>query len=597
MPGLLGMLSARPPAECERTVRLMLGALTEGTDLLHGRSAMPALGLYAGWAAAPGSFAAGVNAQALRPDRFALVAGEVWPQRWARERLLSGEDIDDRAARGFNGQFSALIADGRRQRLVLFNDRYGMERIYLYQDGADTYFASEAKAILRVAPRARRLDDRAMADLLCWGSVLHGRTLFRGMGCLAGGTMLVSDGGAGWQARTYDSARGGEQDDPLEEAEFVRRFVETCRARVAQQLNSAPIVGLSITGGLDSRMVMACLPDAGTPAVAYTYAGSSDSLLDARIGAQVAAACGVEHRVLRLAPEFLTDFGRFVDRTVLASDGCAGALAAHEVHYSDQAAQLAPVRVTGNYGSEILRGVSTFKPLGLAPGLVHHGLAPALAEALRDAAGPPLDAVRRAAFQEVPWHMHGTWAAARSRLVVRAPFLDNDLVDLALRAPSASRARLGVEAALVCAAAPRLAAIKTDRGIALNGARSRLIDRIAAELGFKLDYLHKDGLSGHKVRLAFVLDAMSKLGWLDRHKFLSYRRWFRFELAAHVKQILLESHSSPHAYFEPGAIERTIAEHSSGRHNRTREIGLMLQLEATQRLLCGQPHAHLTEQT
>ena len=65
-----------------------------------------------------------------------------------------------------------------------------------------------------------------------------------------------------------------------------------------------------------------------------------------------------------------------VDRTVYITDGCLGALGAHEIYLNAQACRLAPVRLTGNFGSEVLRGVSTFKPIGLSHDLLSPAIQP-----------------------------------------------------------------------------------------------------------------------------------------------------------------------------------------------------------------------------
>jgi asparagine synthetase B (glutamine-hydrolysing) len=49
-----------------------------------------------------------------------------------------------------NGWFSGALIDLRQQRVVLFNDRFGLQRIYYHQSDTDFYFASQAKALLRV---------------------------------------------------------------------------------------------------------------------------------------------------------------------------------------------------------------------------------------------------------------------------------------------------------------------------------------------------------------------------------------------------------------------------------------------------------------
>ena len=177
---------------------------------------------------------------------------------------------------------------------------------------------------------------------------------------------------------------------------------------------------------------------------------------------RVAELCGLRHHVLRIGEDFLRDFGRYVDRTVHVTDGCAGPLQAHEIYFTHLAARLAPVRLTGNFGSEVFRSMSTFKPLQLA----RHLLSPAFVP-LIDSEKSPLAGhhpVTQAAFMEIPWHLFGTLAAARSELTFRTPYLDNHLVELAFKAPSRARRSPSAAFRLIRAMNERLAAIPTDQG-------------------------------------------------------------------------------------------------------------------------------------
>ena len=147
--------------------------------------------------------------------------------------------------------------------------------------------------------------------------------------------------------------------------EFQAEFERIFQRKVPLYFHSASHVGVSLTGGLDSRMVMACLPALEAPPICYTFAGPQGDLLDATIAKRVATECGLEHQVLRIGADFLSDYGTYLDRTVYATDGAAGALWTHEIYLNEQARRLATVRLTGNFGSEILRSMSTLKPVRL----------------------------------------------------------------------------------------------------------------------------------------------------------------------------------------------------------------------------------------
>ena len=156
--------------------------------------------------------------------------------------------------------------------------------------------------------------------------------------------------------------------------------------------------------------------------------------MDDRIAAKVAGACGLPHRLLRLDRDFFSDFADHADRSVYITDGYFGITGAHEVYFNNLARQLAPVRITGLFGSEILRGASTFKPIGLSPSLFHPDFEQAVCAAPRQLTDQ-VHPVTAAAFRNVPWNLFGSLAASRSQVVLRTPYLDHEIVALAFQAP------------------------------------------------------------------------------------------------------------------------------------------------------------------
>lgn len=343
---------------------------------------------------------------------------------------------------------------------------------------------------------------------------------------------------------------------------------------------------MSITGGLDTRMIMACLPAGHLPSIAYTYAGEYGETLDCRIGARIAGLRGLGHRVLRIGGDFLRNYRDYVDRTVYITDGSAGALQAHEIYFSALAKKLAPIRLTGNFGSEILRGVSTFKCVNLDPNLIDPHFMAAYNSA--DAAVAPQSAhpVTHAAFREIPWHLFGTVTAARAHLAFRTPYLDNELVQLAYRAPPQLRRSSAPALRLLQDSDPRLCFIPTDRGVSSRPGRLRaLLRRSAAEITFKLDYLHKEDLPNWLSPFDAALAALSAFGLLGWHKFLPYRVWFRRELANGVASAIDDAVRGNLTFLNRRYLKSMMPAHVRGRRNHLRAIHTIATLEAVDRLL------------
>ena len=76
---------------------------------------------------------------------------------------------------------SRARCDRTRGVATLFNDRYGMHRLYYHEAKEAFYFAVEAKAMLAVRPELRRTDPRSLGEFIACGCVLENRTLFEGV--------------------------------------------------------------------------------------------------------------------------------------------------------------------------------------------------------------------------------------------------------------------------------------------------------------------------------------------------------------------------------------------------------------------------------
>jgi asparagine synthase (glutamine-hydrolysing) len=582
MPGIVGIISREPAGDCRRQLAAMVRSMRHEPYYQSGTCEAQEIGVYAGWVAHPGSLAASESRSGESGATDLVFAGEC-----ARESGVSLLQVYERLGENWvvelNGLFSGLLIDRRRGRASVFNDRYAVERLYVHQAGEATYFASEAKALLCVLPATRSFDDQGVAQFLTFGCPIEGRTLFRDIRLLEGGSVWTFDG-ASCKKKQYFTAAEWECQPALSAEDFQSEFQLKFKSVLPRYVASESRIGISLTGGLDTRMIMACLPALSTPPVCYTYAGVQGHTLDARISARVASECGFEHRVLRIGADFLSGYSRYVDRTVYATDGSAGALGSHEIYLSEQARLLASVRLTGNFGSEVLRSMSTFKRMTLSRELIA-GDVFVQAEGVsdEDAASHGRSAVTFAAFREIPWNLFGLMASAKSQLTFRTPYLDNDILALTYRAPASVRQSAASALRLVHDAHPRLGTIPTDRAVVAGGrGLGYALRRFVAELTFKLDYMHKEapppGLMG-------LLGALDRGAMLGRHKWLPYRLWFRKELAKYVVDTVSDPTTLRLPFWNQRFLPRMVHDHVNGTRNYVREINATLTLAAVDRLL------------
>lgn len=602
MPGIAGLISQKPSDECEHLVQRMIGSMRYESFYTSGSYAVPELGIFAGWVAIKGSFADCQPVLNEQQDVALILSGECFSEPELRGQLRRTghqfhgnnatwlvhhyEEKEQQFFADLNGLFSGLLIDKRQGRAFLFNDRYGMERVYYYESKEGFFFASEAKALLHILPELRAFDEEGVLQYLTFGCTLEWKTLFRQVSLLPGGSLWSFHGTARQKKHYFAPAMWGSY-PPLAADAFETRFQETFTRILPQYFESDLAIGISLTGGLDTRMIMACLPEGVGRLPCYTFGREQGEILDTQIAARVASACRLPHHVLRLGRDFFTDFPAIADRTVYLTDGCLGVCGAHEIYLNGQAHTLAPVRMTGNFGSEILRGMSTFKPIGLSAELftpeARHHLAVVQAGLPTIKQHP----VSFAAFQEVPWNLFGSVAACRSQMVFRTPYLDNELVALALQAPAESRTSAALALRLVRENRRTLASIPTDRG--QRGDRPGLagtLQHVLYRATFKLDYLYNEGMP-HGIGYfdAVVSRLHASLSLIGVHKYLHYRSWFRQTLALYVRERLHEARVSQKTWWNAVFLQHMAQRHASGQKNYLREINAVLTLEAIDRLL------------
>ncbi|HUC83861.1 MAG TPA: asparagine synthase-related protein [Candidatus Acidoferrales bacterium] len=602
MPGIVGVITRRPAAETEPVVRTMVASLRHEGFYQTGTHAAPELGVYAGWVAHEHSFAAGQIFRNEQKDVTLVFSGECYLDPLERNRLRHNghhfaetggdwlvhayEEQKEKFFENLNGLFSGLLIDRRQRRVFLFNDRYGLERIYWHQTKEAFYFASEAKALLRVLPELREFDREGAAQFLGVGCALAGRTLFRNVCLLPGGSRWTFENG-GCRRENYFSPEQWEALPKLPGPEYEAQFQAVFGRILSRYYAADSKVGISLTGGLDTRLVMACHPHDARREICYTFTGPTGQTLDDRVAARVAAACGLAHQLLRLGPDFFSDFAAHADRTVFITDGCSGVLGAHEIYLHRLARALATLRLTGNYGSEICRAISTFKPLGLATEIFQPDFLPAVNAAAGQLAAGKKHPDSFAAFQEVPLNLFGNLVAGRSQLSFRTPYLDNELVALTYQCPASLKKSSLPAMRLVKACCPALDRIPTDRGFISDRSDPEIFARrIFAEVTFKLDYCSNAGLPRPFGPLDPVFKPLVRaLGIAGLHKFLKYSTWFRQELTPYLTLRIDAARKTGNGFWNAGALGRIIGQHLSGRKDFPSEINAVLTLESLERQL------------
>ncbi len=598
MPGLVGIITRQPRAWAEETLGTMLRTLQHEPFYRSGVWQDPSLGVYVGWVAREGAFAAEMPVRNERGDVTLTFSGEEFPEPGVLQALrarghafpASGpanlvhryEDEVD-FPKQLNGRFHGLVADASKGAVLLFNDRYGLQRLYYYEGKDAFYFAAEAKAILKVCPEARSIEPRGLGEFIVCGCVLENRTLFPKISVLPPGSAWSFQNGSLQKKEEYFHPSEWEKQEPLAAGSYFESLRDTFSHILPRYFEGPEKIGVSLTGGLDTRIIMAWHKAQAGTMPCYTFGSMYRDNEDVKLARKVAQICNQSHEVITTGDEFLANFPRYAERTVYLTDACVDTGRSPDLYVNEKAREIAPVRMVGTYGSEILLQATMFKAVQPVGGLYRSDLSPWL-----EKAESTYNVIHQGhqstfvAFRQSPWHHYGVLELEQTQVAVRTPFLDNDLVKVAYRAPNVENINQECRVKLVESGNPALAALRTDRGT--RGLNSYLT-RAALQFSFKAEYAYDYGMPQWLASLdhMFAFVHFERM-WVGRHKIFHFRPWYRDQLAPYVREILLDSRSLARPYLNRDSVTNIVKCHLNGTRNYTVELNRILTLELAHRL-------------
>jgi asparagine synthase (glutamine-hydrolysing) len=264
-----------------------------------------------------------------------------------------------------NGMYGLAIWDVQRKRLLLARDRAGVKLLYYKLVDGRLYFGSEVRPILAATGGEAELDARALRLFLRFRYCPSPYTLFKGIRKLpAGMAMIVEDGQVNtvnywkFQPKTFD---------PLPSvSEAESRVGELYRIAVRRQLVSDVPLGLLLSGGLDSAMLLALMKKEGSSRKTFTVGYGRDSdpddeLEDAKKTADALSAPNCTSRISRF--QFEESLSKV---TGILEEPVASASIVPMYFLSQRAREDVTVALTGQGPDELFGGY--LRHLGVAMG-------------------------------------------------------------------------------------------------------------------------------------------------------------------------------------------------------------------------------------
>ena len=204
------------------------------------------------------------------------------------------ERCGDAFAKRLNGQFNVVLYDKRARRVTIFNDRLAYRPLYYSHENGILLFALEKKAIFAARRRSPEFDPMGVLEFFAFGHNLEDRTVFQGIYAIPQGAVLHIDSN-GVRTRQYwrpAYSRSGPTQLTESAEELGQRL---CRA-TAVRADGPRRCGIFLSGGLDSRAVAGALATVRTDVTAFTFGGEDSA--EVRYAREIADRLGFQHRRL-----------------------------------------------------------------------------------------------------------------------------------------------------------------------------------------------------------------------------------------------------------------------------------------------------------
>jgi asparagine synthase (glutamine-hydrolysing) len=216
--------------------------------------------------------------------------------------------------RRFHGMFAFAIHERDSGRLVLARDRLGIKPLYLAETANGMAFASTLPALLEIPGVDTEIDPAALNYYMSFHAVVPPPyTIIKGVRKLKPATIRVYEKNGRQSEETYWSLKVGfaDEDSRMSAADWQEQVLEALRLAVKRRMVADVPVGVLLSGGLDSSLIVGLLAEQGqqglsTFSVGFEAAGGEQGN-EFQYSDIVAEHFGTDHHKIEVASQRLLD--------------------------------------------------------------------------------------------------------------------------------------------------------------------------------------------------------------------------------------------------------------------------------------------------
>ena len=500
----------------------------------------------------------------------------------------------------FNGMFALAFWDQKEKTLLIGRDRYGIKPVYFYQSHKTFLFGSEQKSINEEPSFDKKINQKALLEYLTFQNIFTNQTLLEGVMLLpAGHYGVISQCSKTPRLKTYCywDYRFSEPENPASHQEYEEELDRLFKQAVNRQLVSDVEIGCYLSGGMDSGSITAIATQS------FPYLKSFTCGFDLSSASGIELAFDERTKAEAMSAQFKTEHYEMVLKSG-DMERCLPLLAWHleeprvgqsypNYYAAHLASKFVKVVLSGVGGDELFggypwryyRAVSNQgfeqyvkKYYDYWQRLIPRSILPKVFSPIwsnvKDVDTKDIfrevflthdnvlerseDYINHSLYFESKTFLHGLFVvedklSMAHSLETRVPFMDNDLVDFAMKCPV---------------------------NLKLNqlGKVTRVNEN---EPGGKLSKYFQKTNDGKKILRKVMSNYIPKeISEADKQGFSSPdASWFKGESIEYVKRLILNKNAKIYDFLDRPSIETLVSSHLKGKENRRLLIWSLLNLE------------------
>ena len=297
---------------------------------------------------------------------FSWIEGEFYNQEDLRSKYKIASETDNElfvtiyhATRSFkflrdiDGYYTAVLYDKKEKKVYLITDRYGFKPLFWGTVNDDLVWSSELKGFIGHKNFTPVIDSRAVQEFFHIGYLLENRTWFEDIELMPPASVLTFDLKKSkveiqhyWSWSDIRTMKG-----LIDEREIVEELGRLLKNAVSNRVNNNERIGVNLSGGLDSRAILASVPVDYKPLHTFTF--GQEGCDDIKIAKKVSKIKGAQHHPLLLNAE---NWLMARINGVWKSDSSCSLLHMHGMEFHDEYKSYIDVNLNGFAGDLALGG-------------------------------------------------------------------------------------------------------------------------------------------------------------------------------------------------------------------------------------------------